>query len=92
MTSDFYNAYLREPSIHKQQLLYVMNPNKFRSCEYLIRLHEAKGDKVLVFSDNVFALRTYALALKKPMIYGATPEDERRQCLHHFQTDSRMVG
>ncbi len=76
--------------VRKQLLLYVMNPNKFRACEFLIRFHEARGDKVgvlvsmclscshlvsclqiLVFSDNIFALRTYALALKKPFIYGA---------------------
>jgi DNA excision repair protein ERCC-3 len=70
MTAEFYAAYL-SATIHKQLLLYVMNPNKFRACSYLIRLHEAKGDKVLVFSDNVFALKTYALALNKPMIYGS---------------------
>ena len=52
MTSEFYAAYLSS-TIHKQLLLYVMNPNKFRACEFLIRLHESKGDKVLVFSGNV---------------------------------------
>jgi DNA excision repair protein ERCC-3 len=70
MTSEFYNSYLTS-NINKQMILYAMNPNKFRACEYLIRLHVAKGDKVLVFSDNVFALKTYALALNRPMIYGA---------------------
>jgi DNA excision repair protein ERCC-3 len=89
MTAEFYNAYLRS-TLNKQLLLYVMNPNKFRACEYLIRLHEAKNDKVLVFSDNVFALRHYALALNKPMIYGATTDAERMQFLHHFQHDPRM--
>lgn len=89
MTAEFYAAYL-SATIHKQLLLYVMNPNKFRACEYLIRLHEAKNDKVLVFSDNVFALKTYALALNKPFIYGGTTDQERIQFLHHFQTDSRV--
>jgi DNA excision repair protein ERCC-3 len=89
MTAEFYAAYL-SASIHKQLLLYVMNPNKFRACEYLIRLHEAKNDKVLVFSDNVFALKTYALALNKPFIYGGTTDQERIQFLHHFQTDPRV--
>lgn len=70
MTAEFYQAYLDSKSADKQRLLYVMNPNKFRTCEYLIRLHEARGDKVLVFSDNVFALKTYAFKLNKPMIYG----------------------
>jgi len=89
MTAEFYNAYLRS-SLNKQMLLYVMNPNKFRCCEYLIRLHEAKGDKVLVFSDNVFALKYYARALNKPMIYGSTSDAERLQFLQLFQHDPRM--
>ena len=70
MSAEFYNAYLESKSANKQRLLYVMNPIKFRTCEYLIRLHEERGDKVLVFSDNVFALKLYALVLSKPMIYG----------------------
>lgn len=86
MTAEFYAAYL-SATIHKQLLLYVMNPNKFRACEYLIRLHEAKGDKILVFSDNVYALKYYALALNKPYIYGGTTDQERIQFLHHFQVN-----
>jgi len=89
MTPEFYAAYLTA-SIHKQMLLYVMNPSKFRACEYLIRLHEARGDKVLVFSDNVFALRYYAHALGKPLIYGATSDHERLEFLHHFQHDPKI--
>ena len=49
-----------------QRLLYAMNPNKFRTCEYLMRFHEARGDKILIFSDSVFALREYARQLKRP--------------------------
>lgn len=56
MTPEFYREYLKASKAH-QRLLYAMNPNKFRSCEYLIRFHEARGDKVIVFSDNVFALK-----------------------------------
>ena len=37
-------------------LLYCMNPNKFQSCQFLIKYHEDRGDKIIVFSDNVFAL------------------------------------
>lgn len=50
-----------------------MNPNKFRACEFLIRFHEQqRGDKIIVFSDNLFALREYATKLRKPFIYGPT--------------------
>lgn len=51
----------------------MMNPNKFRACEFLINYHErARGDKIIVFADNLFALTEYAMKLRKPMIYGAT--------------------
>jgi DNA excision repair protein ERCC-3 len=89
MPSEFYRAYLAE-SANKQRLLYAMNPNKFRTCEYLIRLHEARGDKILVFSDNIFALKTYALALGKPFIYADTSTHERLQFLSHFQSDAKI--
>ena len=37
-------------------LLYCMNPKKFQACQFLIKYHEDRGDKIIVFSDNVFAL------------------------------------
>lgn len=37
-------------------LLYVMNPKKLQACQYLIQYHERRGDKIIVFSDNVYAL------------------------------------
>ena len=70
MTPEFYREYLNCRS-RKRILIYVMNPNKFRACEvminscfhtnkcffqYLVRYHEKRKDKVIVFSDNVFAL------------------------------------
>ncbi|XVE50218.1 hypothetical protein DITRI_Ditri01bG0144300 [Diplodiscus trichospermus] len=55
------------------EALYMMNPNKFKACEFLIRFHEQKrGDKIIVFANNLFALTEYAMKLRKPMIYGAT--------------------
>ncbi|RKO89624.1 hypothetical protein BDK51DRAFT_30977 [Blyttiomyces helicus] len=36
-----------------------MNPSKFMTCQYLIQLREAAQDKIIVFSDNVFALRCF---------------------------------
>lgn len=38
-------------------LLCVMNPNKFRATQFLIEYHERRNDKIIVFSDNVFALK-----------------------------------
>ena len=42
-----------------------MNPNKFMRCEFLVRYHEAQGDKIIVFSDDVICLRTFARKLEK---------------------------
>lgn len=56
------------------QLLYVMNPNKYRATQYLIAYHERRGDKTIVFSDNVFALKHYAVKMNKPYIYGPTSQ------------------
>ncbi|EDO43791.1 predicted protein, partial [Nematostella vectensis] len=84
MTPEFYSEYLNIKT-RKRKLLYVMNPNKFRSCEFLIRYHERRNDKVIVFSDNVFALRNYAIKLQKPFIYGPTSQGERISILQNFQ-------
>jgi hypothetical protein len=55
MTPEFYREYLKEQS-RKRMLLYCMNPNKFQACQFLIKYHEDRGDKIIVFSDNVYAL------------------------------------
>ncbi|KAG0463225.1 hypothetical protein HPP92_021701 [Vanilla planifolia] len=87
MTKEFFAEYLkREKTQKKKQALYVMNPNKFRACEFLIRFHEQqRGDKIIVFADNLFALTAYAKKLRKPMIYGATSHQERTRILQAFK-------
>lgn len=61
-----------------------MNPNKCRACEFLIKYHEQRNDKIIVFSDNVFALKSYAIRLNKPYLYGPTSQGERLQILQNF--------
>ena len=84
MTTEFYQEYLREKS-KKRQLLYIMNPRKFQACQFLIDYHERRGDKVIVFSDNVYALEAYAKKLDKFYIFGGTPQVERLRVLENFQ-------
>ncbi|KAJ2793588.1 DNA repair helicase RAD25 [Coemansia guatemalensis] len=64
-----------------------MNPNKFRACQYLINFHNGRGDKIIVFVDNVFSLITYAKTLGLPYIYGGTPQRERMRILKNFQNN-----
>lgn len=48
--------------------LYVMNPNKLFALDYLLQKH--RHDKVIVFSDDVFALWKYATMFKCMAISG----------------------
>lgn len=89
MTTEFYQEYLRESS-RKRALLYIMNPRKFQACQFLIDYHEKRGDKVIVFSDNVYALERYALKLNKAYIYGGTPQAERLRILENFQHNEQV--
>ena len=69
MTPEFYAKYL-EGDNKRNVLLWTMNPNKYRTTQALINYHEKRGDKTLVFSDCVFALKHMAILLGKPYIYG----------------------
>ena len=87
MTGCFYREYLRERDSRKRRLLYAMNPGKIQACQFLLDFHEKRGDKIIVFSDNVYALKKYATLLKKPYIYGATPQNDRMTILQQFQSN-----
>ncbi|GFO21399.1 tfiih basal transcription factor complex helicase xpb subunit [Plakobranchus ocellatus] len=89
MTPEFYGEYLTMKS-QRKLLLSAMNPNKFRACQFLIRYHERRNDKVIVFSDNVFALKHYAVKLSKPYLYGPTNQGERLQILQNFQHNPKV--
>ncbi|KAB8360878.1 hypothetical protein FH972_024612 [Carpinus fangiana] len=84
MTSEFYTEYLRATA-KKRLLYYTMNPRKFQACQFLIDYHEKRGDKIIVFSDNVYTLKRYARALDKFFIHGGTTQGERMTVLENFQ-------
>uniref|UniRef100_A0A183CD93 General transcription and DNA repair factor IIH helicase/translocase subunit XPB n=1 Tax=Globodera pallida TaxID=36090 RepID=A0A183CD93_GLOPA len=89
MTAEFFDYYLKS-SINRKLLLSVMNPNKYRVCQYLIRFHERRNDKIIVFSDNVFALKRFAVQMSKPYLYGATSQAERMKILQNFQYNPKV--
>lgn len=84
MSMEFYQEYQKETS-RKQALYYIMNPVKYQVCQYLVDFHEKRGDKIIIFSDNLFALQHYAVNMKKPFIYGDTSNQERINILENFQ-------
>uniref|UniRef100_A0AAR2IPM2 General transcription and DNA repair factor IIH helicase/translocase subunit XPB n=1 Tax=Pygocentrus nattereri TaxID=42514 RepID=A0AAR2IPM2_PYGNA len=89
MAPEFYREYVAIKT-KKRILLYTMNPNKFRACQFLIRFHERRNDKIIVFADNVFALKEYAIRLNKPYIYGPTSQGERMQILQNFKHNPKI--
>ena len=63
----------------------ILNPHKVRAVEFLVKFHEARGDKIVIFAGSVFSLRRYALMLKRPYIYGDTKQWERQTVLTTFR-------
>jgi DNA excision repair protein ERCC-3 len=97
MTSEFFSEYLKadgmgggRPMPWRRQLLYSMNPNKVRTCSYLIDFHEAKYDKILVFCDNLYCLKRYAGVMKRPYICGAVKQSDRARLLEQFKTSDEV--
>jgi DNA excision repair protein ERCC-3 len=89
MPSEFYEEYLKSTARLKRTL-YAMNPRKFQACQYLINYHEGRGDKIIVFSDELYALTAYATTLQKYYICGATPQHERERILSNFQHNPKV--
>jgi DNA excision repair protein ERCC-3 len=81
MTKDFYEEYLNRGA-GIQRLLCTMNPEKFKVCKYLIIQHH---HKVIVFSDDIYALRKYCEHLDVELIDGSTSEAERTRILETFK-------
>ncbi len=93
MTAVFYREYLGASATavkrRYREFLYMMNPAKIRVCDYLVKYHEQRGDKILVFSDNIDALKQYAKMLgDKPYIYGKSSRQEREAKLRAFVEDN----
>ncbi|CAK6448661.1 unnamed protein product [Pipistrellus nathusii] len=89
MSPEFYREYVAIKT-KKRILLYTMNPNKFRACQFLIKFHERRNDKIIVFADNVFALKEYAVRLNKFYIYGPTSQGERMHILQNFKHNPKI--
>jgi DNA excision repair protein ERCC-3 len=90
MPSLFWAAYLNSKSHHVNRALYTCNPRKLAACECLIRLHEQRNDKIIVFCDNVTLLQHMARALRKPFICGSVSMQERMACIRAFQHSSKI--
>jgi DNA excision repair protein ERCC-3 len=86
MTKEFFSEYQNTKKAALQRGLANCNPIKLNTAEYLIKFHEERGDKIIVFSDNVWILEILAKRLKKFFISGKVDLRERMHILHSFQT------
>lgn len=98
MHPKFYEKYLNSNlSSEKKKILYVSNPTKYLAT--LILLEKHKDDKIIIFSDNLFAIKQYYtyLSIKKidgdnknlnfKMISGETGAKERENSLKDFKRE-----
>ena len=46
---EFFRAYLDKSNAARKQLLYVMNPNKFMACQFLVEYHERASLPILPY-------------------------------------------
>jgi DNA excision repair protein ERCC-3 len=92
MTAEFFREYLKSKnkSHRVQRLLYILNPTKIRVCEYLMKYHTHvdRGDKVIIFADDVVALELICTSMGVPFIIGKTQEEERREYISKFKNTS----
>ena len=52
MTLEFYREYLKKDNAARRQLLYIMNPNKFQACQFLMQFHEARSEATVMTSTT----------------------------------------
>ena len=68
-----------------KEALYFNNPTKYMACHYLKKLHEARGDKIIIFCDHLFSLKEYAERLCIPFISGEVSNLERMNIISQFR-------
>ncbi|KAL7711833.1 DNA 3'-5' helicase [Entamoeba marina] len=89
MTTKFYNAYISASQFITKKRLGVINPRKVEACKFLVDAHLSRGDKVIVFCDDLTPARYYAKQLKcsNSFMDGATSEEKRAKILESFRNN-----
>jgi DNA excision repair protein ERCC-3 len=88
MTAEFYRDYLRSDKLGIRRILTAMNPNKHITVQRLIKFHERRGDKILVFADIVWVLESYAKELGRPYLSGKASDEERNKLFSVFKSST----
>jgi DNA excision repair protein ERCC-3 len=78
MTQDFYKEYyICRSKGRLKEALFFNNPTKYQAVHYLKKMHEERGDKIIIFCDHIFSLKEYAHRLGIPYISGEVSNLER---------------
>ncbi|EXK36616.1 DNA excision repair protein ERCC-3 [Fusarium oxysporum f. sp. melonis 26406] len=65
-------------------LNFLIGP-KLYEANWMDLSQQGRGDKIIVFSDELYSLKLYAYKLKRYLIYGGTSQEERLRVLDHFR-------
>lgn len=90
MTPLFLTEYLRADTERRSRALSIMNPTKCWAMAALLAVHLGRtDDKIIVFSDSVYALRKYAEAFgcvsARPRCVAFQLTDESQQATSHLR-------
>ncbi|EAR95905.2 DNA repair helicase rad25 (macronuclear) [Tetrahymena thermophila SB210] len=64
------NDFMKDRKFKNKPSLQSGNPQKFKLLYYLIKFHESRNDKILVFCDQIPVLKYYSQKMGYPAIYG----------------------
>jgi DNA excision repair protein ERCC-3 len=87
MSDVFGQRFLFEEDREVKTMMWTCNPNKLRVVYELMCKHVKQNNKVMIFCDNLFALKVYQEILGCPKIQGSTPTAERLQIIKKFKED-----
>ena len=82
MTDKFASEY---SLLKGREIFHTANPTKFKVLQYLIKVHESRGDKILVFCDRPKVIEYYAHQLKCAVIHGEVSSEERSKIYNLFK-------
>ena len=91
MTQEFYDQYYKDKNKDRmKQALFFNNPTKYMAVHFLKKLHEARGDKIIIFCDHIFTLKEYAHQLMIPYISGEVSNLERMNIISQFKDGNEI--
>lgn len=94
MAQMFVYDYVNSTNVLKKRIISLLNPNKFRTVERLIKYHEAKNDKIIVYSDIPYILNIYYEKLYEPkvnrfIITGKTTKVMKEEAINNFKNSTK---